>query len=260
MAIEQTAFEPFQRILIDRQKALDDVLGLSCYAIEEAMSLPDLVSAMHEVHVSLNTKPEHAEAELKHADRISEIAAKEVDLDFAHLHEMATVVLWGALEAAVRDFVANLISEFPQARSSDQVAKLKIRFAEYEALSKEERAEYLVEQLEREISAPLKQGVGRFETLLAAVNVSVTVGDDVRRTLHEMCAVRNVLVHRAGRADRRFIGQCPWIPVSEGEAVRVTRARYSEYNKAVRAFTVLVIRSGASAVWAWDKQNNGKEE
>lgn len=104
-----------------------------------------------------------------------------------------------------------------------------------------ERMEYLIGQFERDVGAPLKAGIGRLECLLDAVGVTPAIEEGIRRTLNEMSAVRNVVVHCVGRIDKRFIKQCPWFGADEGESIVITRLTYQDYRRAVGAFAAAVI-------------------
>jgi hypothetical protein len=77
--------------------------------------------------------------------------------------------------------------------------------------------------MERNAGAPLLPGVGRFESLLKPFNLKPKITDEVRRELNDILAVRNLLVHRAGKIDRRFIELCPWLNRELGETIEVSR-------------------------------------
>ena len=61
----------------------------------------------------------------------------------------------------------------------------------------------------------------------------------------ELSAVRNVIAHRLGIADRRFLEACPWFNVELGDEVVVDGSKYSQYRAAVNAYAINVIERGA---------------
>ena len=250
MEYEPTSvYEPFRRVLLERQSRLDEVLELCCYAIREVSALPDLTSALNLVQKVL---PKDASERMERAERVATTAKREAASNFSSLFDMATIVLWGALESAVRDFVARWIARYPQARELDSLGKIKIRLADYDQLSNEELHQHVVDQLDRELGAPLKKGAGRFDSLLSAVAIAVPLDSDLRRALLEMSEVRNVLVHKAGSADRRFIEACPWYGAKEKDAVSVDRAKYEKYRAAVNSYASAILRAAHVVEAAWD--------
>lgn len=100
----------------------------------------------------------------------------------------------------------------------------------------------LAELLEREVGAPLKVGVDRFEELLKCIGLSGSVPDGVGRTIFEMGQVRNVLVHRGGIVDRRFVSACPWLGLNPGDKVSVDRESLSRFASAALDYAVVYLQ------------------
>lgn len=248
-----SVYEPFRRVLLERQSRLDEVLQLCCFAIQETSALPDLTSALNLVQ---KVPTENAAVRMEHAERVAATAKREVASNFSSLFDMATIVLWGALESAVRDFVARWIAKYPQARELDSVGKIKIRLSDYVQLSNEELHQHVVDQLDRELGAPLKKGAGRFDSLLSSVGIAVPLDNELRRTLLEMSEVRNVLVHKAGTADRRFIEACPWYGVMEKNPVSVDRTKYEKYRAAVNSYAAATLRAAHTVELAWESPSS----
>ena len=99
----------------------------------------------------------HYEAAEK-VERIREIetlALREVDSDFPLLHNAATVLLWGALEASFRDFLVRWLVRHSIALQVPDLRNVRVKVAEYEGLKGEDRMPYLVGILERELAASL---------------------------------------------------------------------------------------------------------
>jgi hypothetical protein len=49
--------------------------------------------------------------------------------------------------------------------------------------------------------------------------------------------VRNCLMHRAGRTDRKLIDACPWLNLEMGHQVKVTHEAFRRYVNAVVWYT-----------------------
>lgn len=233
---------------------MDEVLSLYYYAIENTCDLPDLVDAL----ALVKKKPiKQAVQEVENVKTLTRTAQREVDSGFASIFEMATVLLWGALETANRDFIALWLAKYSQARETEAIGKIKLRFIDFTLLSPEQLYQSVVEQLERETAAPLKKGVGRFESLLPAVSISIPVSAEIRQSLLELSEVRNTLVHKAGTVDRRVAQSCPWIQLNEKETLRVTRTMYMKYNQSVRSYAASVLRAAhaTASIWECEKGN-----
>lgn len=229
---EDLILAPLRSVLIEQHQEFDDFCQVACVAISEMEGLPDLTQALCE-----------PAADVERANTIAAIAEREHASGFATLFHFATVFTWGALETAIRDIVVNWLFHVPESRQHEKIRRLRIPFSEYEALDPKDRIRYLVGLLENDLGANLKPGVGRFESLLNEVGLGGSVGEDLRRDLLEMGAVRNVLVHRLGVIDDRFVGLCPWYGVSVGERVSVTRdVYYGKYRKAVFQYAASVAR------------------
>lgn len=227
--------EPIERILLDRQNEVDEVLNLACLGLSYVRDAPLLVKAL-----------KHPPEELQRSEEMAAIAARQVEQGFPLLFAQATIAAWGALETAIRDFLVRWLAAYPQSRTSERIGKLRVRFSDYEALEHEERMRFLLGELERDIGATLKPGIARFECLLAEIGLGGAIDDQERRKLLEMAAVRNVLVHRAGVADRRFVELCPWLNHSVGDQIVITGKEYHRFRSATLRYAASVLERAES--------------
>jgi len=126
----------------------------------------------------------------------------------------------------------------PQTLESEPLQKVKISLAEYESLDREGRMRILLQELARATIG--KQGIDRFEQMLANINLSGPVPQQYKTVIFEMQQVRNTLVHRASRADQRLVKNCPWLKLKVRDRVNITRRQYVRYQKAVCEYAVLL--------------------
>lgn len=187
--------------------------------------------------------------------RNAELADREVSRDFPMLHAQAVVSLWSSLEVLIRDLLALWLQNRPETLQRDSFKRLRVRVAEYEALTTEERSAYLVEMLEQELQASLKPGAGRFECLLDAIGLGGGLPDGVRKRLLELSQIRNVLVHRRGVVDKRFTERCPWINVSVGKTLVVSDASLTNYHIAAMAYSMIIVQRLSSNFGAEPDEN-----
>lgn len=242
--------QPFGMILLDRLEELREMVGITRYALAATSGTGDAADLLN---YDQETKDRFRELEAK--------GAEQVATDYPLLHGSATVLLWGALEAAVRDFAVRVLERFPAIRTGESFRGFKIRVADYEALDTQDRMRFLLEMLERETGAPLKPGIGRFDVILQALGVSPRISSAVRRDLAEMAATRNILVHRASIVDARFIALCPDLGLCVGDKIRVSGPQFHRYEAAVLEFMRdVVVAARASLFDAKPSPENDKGE
>ena len=225
-------FEPFELLFLHRREQIDRLVGVTGAALRSMNG----AARLSEV---LKKSAEHVDS----IRSVEEAALAEIQADMPLIHGSATVLIWGALEASVRDFVVRWLTRYPSARLSPDLKAVKVKVVEYEALAAEDRMRYLVGILEREQGASLRPGVARFECLLAPFGIHVPLDADNRRTLNELAAVRNVIVHRAGTADDRLIELCPWLGLKTGQEVKVGREAFLRYRSATSEFAAALIQA-----------------
>lgn len=201
----------------------------------QAVSQMDGLAALTEV---LN-KGDEVVAQAKEIERL---AAHEVKNGFPLLFAHSVVALWSALESVILRFCVDWLMCFPQLLEDKAMAKVSV--GARNALGADKRAivEEIVQTLEQITRSPLKAGVGRFDVLLDAVGISVAHDEARRRSFFELSKIRNVIVHQAGRADKKLVNECPWLNVEIGDRVIVDQKRYSEYVAAVTGYAADIVR------------------
>ena len=230
--------QPF-REFVQYAERLNQLIHLSMQGISVLRVMPRAVELVAKVDDTLSAAS--TKQRIQVCKQEAELAQREVDEGFPILHAQATIALWSALENAVRLFVTRWLENFTGALHVEAVQRLRVRIGEYENLDGEDRFFYIVDQLERELSAPLRSGVTRFETLLEPFQLSGPIDDSLRQNLFELNQVRNVLVHRGGKADCRLVEACPWLGFAVGDHVIITKDAFSKYNESVLAYAVVLI-------------------
>ena len=261
------ASEPFSSFIRDLNRAVNfyslTISGLSRIAKESQIIdelKADLRRANEEIRKQLNEgcpqrvdpeldrlwkdKEDQEAAEFAEADErireASRLAKIEVDEGFPTLHRQVALSLWSSLEWLISDFLANWLANEPKSLSIEAVKKVKVSIAELETLSGMEKYYYLVSEIERDTKSGLRQGVDRFESTLQVFGLSGSVPETIKKDLFEFGHVRNVLVHRNGVADPRFVKACHWLELSAGQAVTVDEARLIRYIHAAQDYVKLL--------------------
>ena len=233
--------KPFSTFL-DHAEEAGRALEASTRGISVLVGMPRVMEALQAVKEPPDAgEKDDAPERLRHARELADFAKGQVDKGFPLLYGQALVSLWGELEALVEDFLVVWFQNTPDALRIEQVARLKVPLAQFETLDAEERIRLLVHELEDNLRATFRAGVVRFEALLSVIGMSGDVDPQVKRDLYEMNHVRNVIVHKASTADRRFAEACPWLGVKPGTPLKVTAADWVRYSGAVHSYNLNLI-------------------
>lgn len=210
------------------------LLDISIKGISFVMNRPKMVQRLIQLtlecgeEVSVNLK-----SDLERATKNAGFAENELKQDFPFLHASMLVGAWGALEAAVEDMLIGISLNEAEVLEKDEFRKIRVPLSTFEALDKEERIRFLLEEVERALGGGVGQGVESFERLLRVFELSGPIDDGVKKTLWEMNHIRNVIVHRDSRADARLLKACPWLPFKVGDRVLINYQKYGPYSDAV---------------------------
>jgi hypothetical protein len=178
------------------------------------------------------------------------VALQETESGYSTLNAHVLFQMCAALEALCIDFVRVCIEQDPRLQAKGCLAKVKFSVPDFISMSEADRAAALTVKLLEDLGAPHKLGVDKFHDAFDFVGFGFPVEDDWRRQLREMYAVRNVLLHRGGVADKRFTDTCPWLEAKQGDPVTVSSEQLTafmqataEYVLAFRAVLLTAIKS-----------------
>lgn len=176
-------------------------------------SLEDKPSSERDALIDRSIEERAAEAEMLHQN------------DFPLLNGHTLMGLWGALESCIDDVAVGVVTDDRAKGAHTTLARLRVPVADFLYLDDEDRWRWLIEQIKRETGSTLKAGVGQFESLLTSIGLGGELDPAIRKTLHVAKAVRNVLAHRGGKVDQRFLTACPDVRLPIGAQLRVTTAQ-----------------------------------
>ncbi len=182
------------------------------------------------------------EEERRHAARLEEFAKVQLPAGFPYLYSLASIRVWAILESFAADMVLFAIHQYPDVRSLPALRTLSGPLVEFTEASETEQAEIILQLLLTSVSARLRKGVGRFEAVFNNIGMGGPVADPVRKALLELSEVRNVLIHRDGRADRQFVQACPWFGAVAGEPIRLTWPKFDRYVMASHWYLIEISR------------------
>lgn len=199
----------------------------------------------------------------------AEWARAELANESPHSNAQALISMNSALDAMVeelvkhwRGFQVEQISATVLAKGREEVpeAVAELRPEVLEAVNEAVRLE--VERLVPKALRPKGSGVARYEKPLGRIGLAAP-GDrpipaDLDDALTELGALRDVLVHRAGRVDPTALEQAPSLHYTAGQFVRISRADYRKYSAAIRCFAHEISFRGIRA-WPVTDERDGPD-
>lgn len=192
--------------------------------------LVSITNSMHEIAVySKQFKiDENIDQTLKDAEELELFAKEQARLNHPYLYGLALIRIWSILEAFVDEVAISRLRNCDSAVFS-KLHAIKMPIYEFISMDREQQIEAILNKFKESLAANQKKGNGRFKLVLSAVEVNGSVDDWVEKILLEMCEIRNSLVHRCGRVDKRLMESCPWIRKDRGGTVHVDAKHFITY-------------------------------
>jgi hypothetical protein len=172
-------------------------------------------------------------SKMKRAESLEEFAKVQGESEFSYLYCLVSLRLWSILETFVKDLSREMLLAFPELQSIESLSQLTGPLLPFLMCSQSEQAAIILELLESKLRGMKKEiGIARFESRLEHFDLRGTVNPIVKRTLLELWAVRNVVAHRNGVADSRFMESCPWFGASLGKQIVISDRQFRRYDLA----------------------------
>lgn len=206
------------------------------------MGLHELTSALEREEARLGVRRDadgldaDAAATLQAAYERTEWAKAELANECPHGNAQALISMNSALDAMVEELVKHWRSFHVERIGHKMLAKG--RQAGGEAVEDAIRQE--VDRIVPKASKPRGSGIARYEKPLRrfgwGASADRPIPDDLNAALTELGALRDVLVHRAGRVDETALEQAPTLRYGVGQFVRISREDYRQYSAAIRCY------------------------
>src|SRR5215467_2342026 len=240
--IPDYAFEPL-RACLDSIFTLNHLLHLSMQGLSTVSRSPWMVERVITLTKEVGKEvTEDMQVDLQSANKDAEFANKEIGRGYPLLHAFTIVGFWSALESGIEDMLVGIMCNEPAALEAASFGKIRLPLSKYEQLDKEERMRFLLSELQRNEASGLTQGVNTFENVLEAFGLNGTVDVQTKEGLWKLNNLRNVIVHRNSRADRRFVENCPSFNISIGETILVDHENYASLTDSVLNYILILMR------------------
>jgi hypothetical protein len=232
---------------IARMLEVKRILHLSVRGISMLPETTVFVEKWEKYRRSTTGRPERPGRSVDDRRAEAQLAKSERERGFPVLYSHATVAIWGHLEAFVEDLATSHLLNVANATEGEPFRSVKITVQDLNRLERRELMQHVVREAMRSLKADLKTGVEQFDGILAAIGMGGPVDNEVRENLHELCSIRNVIVHRSGVVDRKLKDRCPGGKYGVGDQVVVTAADFSRYDGAIHAFIFELLVRGLVA-------------
>lgn len=177
----------------------------------------------------------------------AEWARAELANESSYSNAQALISMNSALDAMVEELVKHwrefqvkqiTATVLAKGREANPEAEAALRPELLAALTEAVRLE--VERMVPKALRPKGSGIARYEKPLRRIGLAAPqdrpVPADLDEALIELGALRDVLVHRAGRVDATALEQAPSLRYDVGQFVRISRADYRAYSAAIRCY------------------------
>lgn len=225
------------------------LLRIATRGISGVRGMPTLIATLINLEHGENV-PEEQRKKLENAKDLAALAEREVKNDFPLLYAHLLVAVWSALEVAVPKLAAGWLLRRPDILKKPEFEKIKIPVGIYEQLAPEGRMSIVVEEL-LQAQRTGQTAIFRFEALLSTIGLKGNLNKKLRRDLIEVSHVRNLIIHRLGVADSRFVEACPWLRLKEGSSLKIGRKRFDKY-------VATLVRYGTEIAWRMVVAKGGK--
>ena len=171
-----------------------------------------------------------------------EFAQRQFEQGFPYLFGFAAIRFCSILEIFVEDVVLRLIENNQSVGGLPIIRKLRGPLVEFLQSSSAKRAELLFNILVNDLNVPLQVGIGRYEAVLNAIGLGGSVDESVKKVLLELMEVRNVVAHRNGIIDTKFLRNCPWFGAKLGDPIRLAYPKFISYLNAIIWYCLEICR------------------
>ena len=243
--LPEWAIQPF-RVCLQKLQNEGRFLHLALCGFRGLSTLTTLVEI---VGPSKHRNTEDHQSWLQSAKVDAEWVKSEEERGFPLLHAHSVVALWGDLEVLANDVSIAWLQHAAKAWENSEIAKVKIAINMFQQLSPNERARFVISELSRTVGLDQRKGVGKLKATLGVFGLAPEIGTNCQRAIHELCQVRNVVVHCGGIVDQKLMNECPWLDAEVGGEIPVSHLLWSWYSNAVlkyveRALNRMAIKLG----------------
>ena len=218
------------RVSVNSFEAVAKVVRSSLSAAEVKPRMTKSLALSHDAETArYYSQPTVLEEAIKDAA----VATRERESDYQTLLYTGLLLHWASLETFTEDVMLGAVRADPGCLSTADLTKVKLSIADMLVVDELERTHLVVRALERHVGADLRSGVTRFEPLLSLIGLAGATRHGVAPNIYEAQKIRNLIAHRRGRVDARFVADCPRVNAVIGQQLRIPEADYFGYFRSI---------------------------
>ena len=231
----------------DAMEEAERVRTLSLMGLQELTSALEREEARLGVRRDADNLEAAAAATLQAAYEQTEWAKAELANESPHGNAQALISMNSALDAMVEELVKHWRALHVERIGHQILAKMRRSAGDavesvdapfVAAVEDAVRGE--VNRIVPKALKPKGSGIARYEKPLRRVGWGAPadrpIPEDLDAALTELGALRDVLVHPAGRVDEAALEQAPTLRYRAGQFVRISREEYRQYSAAIRCY------------------------
>jgi hypothetical protein len=232
--------EPFEALL-DFVGEQDRLIGIYSSSLRAAQGYGELVDALR-----ATGRSSHDDEDVERAKKFESECGMEVENGFPLLVSHSIIVLWASLESSIPEFVKRVLVHYPSLSNEGVFNKLRVSPLVALMGTREDVSSFILDELERSSHVKSKWGPARFDAMLESVSVVPNVSSKCRRDLIELSQIRNLIAHKRGIVDAKFLTACPWLSAEIGTPVSASVEDYGRYRSAVLSYAAELIKSAVA--------------
>jgi hypothetical protein len=230
------------------------ISGLTQRAIIAAHSLPAFIAfAKANLPSESQETTDALENLLNLANTDANFASEEIDNQFNTVLSHHAVSTWAAIEATIEQTLVAHIRKVPDSGTLMTNVTPKLSGIKIKTVT-ERDAKNSIRIWEQNINS--QSVIDRALIMLSAFGLSLSLPNAVKQDLSEMAEARNILLHRIGRVDDRFLSKCPWIMLKVGDIFRMNDEKMSKYFDAAHAFAIGLVEQTTMSPYLRFKPGN----
>lgn len=142
--------------------------------------------------------------------------------DFHDLNQIIALRCWAVVEAFVEDVCLVAVELVDWQHPHERLRKIKCDLHEILASSKEEVASFVLSKIADQVGSSLKQGVGRFESVLEVLELGGAINESVKNELFTLSKYRNCIMHSDSVIDVKLVECIPVLSSNLGARLGIT--------------------------------------
>jgi hypothetical protein len=177
---------------------------------------------------------------------IAGFAADQADKQFPFLRSQYAVAMWSSLDHFINSFLHGWLSNHEPAGAVSEVEKIRVPLSVFRKLDNYDQIAFLLRQLES-ATASTKYGIERFEVLLKVFGLEGDLPGDIKTVLNMHCMARNLIVHRCGIVDSKFLQNCrSWRGATAGDVLSVSTKMLELFQKTLICYCLIVAKRAST--------------